>query len=81
MSAIPVKDTMGPFIGGRSVEASGPTLQLVSPNDLSEHGSLRETPEALIDEAVGDAHRAYVAHRRTPAAERAQWLNDMADAI
>jgi acyl-CoA reductase-like NAD-dependent aldehyde dehydrogenase len=81
MAAVPHPSTLDAFIAGRVVEASGPTLRLVSPNDLSEYGSLRETPEALIGQAVEDAHRAYREHRRASTAERARWLEGMAAAI
>ena len=81
MSAQPKAPHLEPYIAGRAVAADGPTLRLVSPNDLAAYGELRETPEALIEQAVADAHAAFLAQRRASTAERAKWLSAMADAV
>lgn len=72
---------LGPFIGGRAVDVAAPALPLVSPVDLREYARLSETPEAQIGEAVADSHAAFLASRRTPAGERARWLQAAAAAI
>jgi acyl-CoA reductase-like NAD-dependent aldehyde dehydrogenase len=78
MSTLPRLDA---FIAGKPHASSGGASTLLSPIDLTPFAELIECPEATVDAAVGNAHAAYLAHRKSTLAQRAQWLNAAAGAI
>lgn len=56
-------------------------MDLISPVDLSVYSQLEETPAPRIEQAIGAAHAAFLANRRSTAAVRAQQLRAAAEAV
>lgn len=64
------------WIGGGVVEldTTGDWLELVSPIDGNVVASIEDGSQARVTQAVDDAHRAYLHHRKSTTAQRAKWL-------
>ena len=77
-SALPRLDS---FIAGKVHPTQGSVSVLTSPVDLQPCAELVECPAGVVNEAVRNAHAAYLQHRRSSLAQRSQWLSAAAAAV
>ena len=66
-SALPRLDS---FIAGKAHPTQGSVSVLTSPVDLQPCAELVECPAGVVNEAVRNAHAAYLQHRRSSLASR-----------
>jgi acyl-CoA reductase-like NAD-dependent aldehyde dehydrogenase len=69
------------WIDGRAAAPGGASFEFLAPQDKRVACRIDETAEALVSAAVAGAHAAYVAHRRASRAQRAMWLQLMAEVL
>jgi acyl-CoA reductase-like NAD-dependent aldehyde dehydrogenase len=74
-------DVLMPRIGGASLDVALPTLDQTSPIDGSALWRAVQSDADTAAAAVAAAQRAFAAHRRTPVATRAAWLEQAAAKI
>ena len=71
-----------PWIGGATRDVVDAAFTpLVSPNDGAVAAHMIESGAAIIDDAVRNAHAAFLAQRNATVATRIDWLNAAADAV
>jgi acyl-CoA reductase-like NAD-dependent aldehyde dehydrogenase len=69
------------FINGASAAPGSNASTFVAPQDNRAAFEIDESAEALVDRAVQGAHETFVKHRRSTLAQRAAWLNLLADTL
>ena len=73
---------LAPWIGGEPAARGAASLSpLVSPIDEQVAAEMVDSDAGLVDRAVTDAHRAFLAHEGATMAVRIGWLEALADAI
>jgi acyl-CoA reductase-like NAD-dependent aldehyde dehydrogenase len=69
------------FINGSAAAAGANYFSFVAPQENRTAFEIDETAETLVDQAVSGAHDAFIRHRRSTLAQRAAWLNLLADTL
>ena len=75
------KPRFGAWIGGSIRSSGGKSVPLVSPIDETAIADIVDSDAGVIDEAVTNAHAAFLTYRDATVATRMGWLNGAADAI
>jgi acyl-CoA reductase-like NAD-dependent aldehyde dehydrogenase len=69
------------FINGAAAAPGSNAFTFVAPQENRAVFEIDETGEALVDQAVTRAHETFLKHRRSTLAQRAAWLNLLADTL